>query len=121
MLLLLSKLETEPIINLYISRAFARNIVMNLAVQNNDEFNKRGFESLFAMLDEKFVDSQFNEGLDHMIKASVSFEDTELVYKHKKKETTYTSRLIKDKYDYELYDSSQVFNYLYRNNFIKIT
>ena len=37
------------------------------------------------MLDEKFVGSQFNEGKDHMIKASVIFEDTELEYKSKRK------------------------------------
>ena len=36
------------------------------------------------MLDEKFVGSQFQEN-DHMIKAAVLFEDTDLVYKTKKK------------------------------------
>lgn len=32
------------------------------------------------MLDEKFVGSQFNNNQDHMIKASVVFENTELIY-----------------------------------------
>ena len=40
------------------------------------------------MLDEKFVGSQFNNGEDHMIKAAVVFENTELVYKTKKKESS---------------------------------
>ena len=72
--------------NLYISRASSRNIVLNFDIQNDNAFNKKRVERLFVMLDEKFVGSQFNEGLDHMIKASVTFEDTELVYKYKKKE-----------------------------------
>ena len=37
------------------------------------------------MLDEKYVGSQFNDNKDHMIKAAVIFEDTELVYKSKRK------------------------------------
>lgn len=41
--------------------------------------------------------------------------------KPKEEKQTYTSRFIKDKYDYELYDSSQVFNFLYKDNLIKIT
>ena len=41
--------------------------------------------------------------------------------KPKEEKQTYTSRFIKDKYDYELYDSSQAFNFLYRDNYIKIT
>jgi len=72
--------------NLFISRASSRNIVMNFDIIKNEEFDKKRVERLFVMLDEKFVGSQFNEGLDHMIKASVIFEDTELVYKYKKKE-----------------------------------
>ncbi len=40
------------------------------------------------MLDEKFVGSQFNDGKDYMIKASVIFEKTKLVYKTKRKETS---------------------------------
>ena len=40
------------------------------------------------MLDEKFVGSQFNDGKDHMIKASVVFGNTKLEYKTKKKENS---------------------------------
>ena len=71
--------------NLFISRASSRNIVLNFDIKDNNQFNKKRIERLFVMLDEKFVGSQFNNGLDHMIKASVIFEDTELVYKYKKK------------------------------------
>lgn len=71
-----------------ISRASARNIVMNFHVDNICDYDQRKVERLFVMLDEKFVGSQFNEGNDHMIKASVIFEDTELVYKYKKKENS---------------------------------
>ena len=73
--------------NIHISRASARNIVMKFDIDNdNYEENKRRIEKIFVMLDEKFVGSQFNNGKDLMIKAAVLFENTELVYKHKKKE-----------------------------------
>ena len=73
--------------NIHISRASARNIVMKFDIDNdNYEENKRRIEKIFVMLDEKFVGSQFNNGKDHMIKAAVLFENTELVYKYKKKE-----------------------------------
>ena len=61
---------------------------MNFDIYNNDEFNNKRVERLFVMLDEKFVGSQYNDGLDHMVKASVIFENTELVYKYKKKENS---------------------------------
>ena len=72
--------------NLHISRASSRSIVLNFNIRDDNQFNKKRIERLFVMLDEKFVGSQFNNGLDHMIKASVIFEDTQLVYKYKKKE-----------------------------------
>ena len=46
----------------------------DIELQKND----KRIERLFVMLDEKFVGSQFNDGNDHMVKASVVFEDTEL-------------------------------------------
>ena len=64
-----------------ISRATARNIVLSFNPEQNNETNKKRIERLFVMLDEKFVGSQFNNGLDHMVKAAVIFEDTEKVYK----------------------------------------
>lgn len=70
---------------LSISRASSRNIVMGFDPQDTEEFNQKVTERLFVMLDEKFIGSQFNEGKDHMIKASVIFEDTKLVYKQKRK------------------------------------
>lgn len=78
--------RTKNLLN--ISRATARNIVLafnpNLEIENE----QKRIERLFVMLDEKFVGSQFNNGEKHMIKASVIFEDTELVYKSKKKENS---------------------------------
>ena len=72
---------------LNISRASARNIVLSFPIDDstdgNDEIKR--VERLSVMLDEKFVGSQFNNGQDHMIKAAVIFEDTELVYKRKLK------------------------------------
>ena len=73
--------------NIHISRASARNIVMKFDIDNIDyDKDKRRIEKLYVMLDEKFVGSQFNNQKDHMIKAAVLFENTELVYKYKKKE-----------------------------------
>lgn len=71
--------------NLFISRASSRNIVLNFDIEDDSPSNLKRVERLFVMLDEKFVGSQFNNNQDHMIKASVIFEDTELVYKNKKK------------------------------------
>ena len=71
--------------NITISRASARNIVMRFNIDNIYDYDDRKVERLFVMLDEKFVGSQFNDRKDHMIKAAVIFENTELVYKYKKK------------------------------------
>ena len=70
---------------LSIPRASARNIVIQFNLENIQEYDNKRIERLFVMLDEKFVGSQFNEGKDHMIKAAVIFEDTELEYKTKRK------------------------------------
>ena len=67
-----------------ISRATARNIVMSFNTEIDEENNIKRIQRLYVMLDEKFVGSQFQEN-DHMIKAAVLFEDTDLVYKTKKK------------------------------------
>ena len=74
--------------NINISRASARNIVMKFDIDDVYDYDERKVERLFVMLDEKFVGSQFNDGNDHMIKAAVIFEDTELVYKYKKKQNS---------------------------------
>lgn len=74
--------------NIDISRATARNIVIAFNPDVDPEKEQRRIERLFVMLDEKFVGSQFNNGEDHMIKAAVVFENTELVYKSKKKESS---------------------------------
>lgn len=71
--------------NFLISRASTRNCVMMFNIDDSFEIQNKRIERLYVMLDEKFVGSQFNNGKDHMIKASVIFEDTELVYKTKKK------------------------------------
>ena len=67
--------------DIHISRATARNIVLSFNPEQNNEISKKRIERLFVMLDEKFVGSQFNNGLDHMVKAAVVFENTEKVYK----------------------------------------
>lgn len=69
-----------------ISRATVRNIVLGFDPIVNEELEEKRIERLFVMLDEKFVGSQFNNGKDHMIKAAVIFENSELEYKSKKKE-----------------------------------
>lgn len=79
-----SKISKRIDNNINISRASARNIVMKFDIDNMNNYDERKVERLFVMLDEKFVGSQFNDGNDHMIKAAVIFEDTELVYKYKK-------------------------------------
>lgn len=70
--------------NLFISRASSRNIVLSFDIKDDNPNEIKRVKRLFVMLDEKFVGSQFNNNQDHMIKASVVFEDTELVYKYKK-------------------------------------
>lgn len=71
--------------NITISRATSRNIVIGFDIPDIKEQREKEIERLFVMLDEKYVGSQFNDNKDHMIKAAVIFEDTELVYKSKKK------------------------------------
>lgn len=71
--------------NLFIGRASTRNCVMQFNIDDSVEEQNKRIERLYVMLDEKFVGSQFNDGKDHMIKAAVIFEDSELVYKTKKK------------------------------------
>lgn len=71
----------------HISRASSRNIVMkfNIIDDTKQDRELKRVERLYIMLDEKFVASQFNDGKDHMIKAAVTFEDSTLDYKFKKK------------------------------------
>lgn len=67
-----------------ISRASARNVVIDFdPIIEQHEESKR-IERLYVMLDEKFIASQFNNGDDHMIKAAVIFENTQLEYKFKR-------------------------------------
>lgn len=73
-----------------INRAQARNIVMNFDIPEIDYGTRDNVKKLFVMLDEKWVHSQYHydsEGkkLDFMVKACVVFEETEIVYKNKKK------------------------------------
>lgn len=77
--------------NINISRATARNIVMSFNTEFDDNKNIKRIERLYVMLDEKFVGSQFQDN-DHMIKAAIIFEGTDLVYKTKK------SKNSKDRY-----------------------
>lgn len=68
-----------------ISRALARNVVLNFKIPNIPYTLKETPKILYVMLDEKWVHSQSNDDKDHMVKAAVVFEDIDLVYKYKKK------------------------------------
>ena len=106
--------------HLRISRASARNIVMRFNIEdydnNNDE--RKRIERLYIMLDEKFVASQFNDGLDHMIKAAVCFEKRELVYKYKKISTSQNRIKLTGSHTCASIDNNllqDVINYIYNN------
>ena len=77
--------STDSTTSIYISRATVRNIVLGFVPTIDEVKEKQRIERLFIMLDEKFVGSQFNNGIDHMIKAAVIFENTKLEYKTKRK------------------------------------
>lgn len=57
---------------------------MKFDINNINSYDERKVERLLIILGEKFVGFQFYDGNEHMIKATVNFEDTELVYKQKK-------------------------------------
>ena len=117
-IIIASKIGNRINNNLFLSRASSRNIVLNFSIQNNMEYDKRRVDRLFVMLDEKFVGSQFNEGLDHMIKASVIFEDTELVYKYKKKENSMNRYRLVNSYTCASIDNellTDTVDYIYNN------
>lgn len=102
--------------NFIISRASSRNIVMNFNIVDEENFDNKRVERLFVMLDEKFVGSQFNDGKDHMIKASVIFEDTELVYKKKLKPNSMDRYKLVNSYTCASIDNnllSDTINYIY--------
>ncbi len=105
---------------LNISRASTRNIVLSFPIDDdsNASIELKRVERLSIMLDEKFVGSQFNDGIDHMIKAAVIFEDTELVYKRKlKPNSTNRYRLINSHTCASIEDNLllDVVNYIYHN------
>ena len=104
---------------LKISRASARNIVLSFNISDNiDEKEIKRVERLSIMLDEKFVGSQFNNEKDHMIKAAVIFEGTELAYKTKTKPNSMKRyKLINSHTCASIEDNllNDVVNYLYNN------
>lgn len=81
-----SSINTNNSIN--IPRATVRNIVLGFDPIVDENIERKRIERLFIMLDEKFVGSQFNNGIDLMIKGAVVFEDTKLEYKTKRKENS---------------------------------
>lgn len=68
-----------------ISRALARNVVLNFKIPDIPYTLKETPKILYVMLDEKWVHSQYNDDEDYMVKAAVVFENADLVYKYKKK------------------------------------
>ena len=111
--------------NIVINRATVRNIVLSFNPECNEELEFRRVEKLFVMLDEKFIGSQFNEGKDFMVKASVIFEGAKPEYKSKKKDTSKTRYKLINPHacasiDDELLEDT--INYIYNNydvNYIK--
>lgn len=101
-----------------ISRATVRNIVLGFDPTINEEFEEKRIERLFVMLDEKFVGSQFNNGKDHMIKAAVIFENTELEYKYKKNNNSINRYKLVNKHTCANLDNELVLdvaNYIYNH------
>lgn len=77
-----------------INRATARNIVHNFKVPVIPFKQRTTPSTLYVMLDEKFVHSQFNDGKDFMVKAAVIFENFYDEYKsHKTSHTKPRLRL----------------------------
>jgi hypothetical protein len=78
-----NKIKYDDDANKYIlSRATTRNNVLKASNITNEPINDnvKEVEELNIMLDEKFIGSQFNNGKDHMVKAVVVFEGTEIEY-----------------------------------------
>ena len=104
---------------LNINRASARNIVLSFPITNEINENEiKRVERLSIMLDEKFVGSQFNEGQNHMIKAAVVFEDTELVYKNKLKPNSMNRYKLVNSHTCASIENNllmDVVNYIYNN------
>lgn len=104
--------------NIFIPRASSRNIVLNFDIKDDSPCNLKRVERLFVMLDEKFVGSQFNNNQDHMIKAAVVFEDTELVYKYKKKPNSMNRYRLVNSYTCASIDNellNDTVDYIYNN------
>jgi len=120
-----NKIGNRTLSNISISRATARNIVMSFLPYINEVEEKKRVERLFVMLDEKFVGSQFNQGIDHMIKAAVIFEDSKLEYKTKRKPDSINRyRLIGSHTCASIHNNlkSSVFDYIanhYDTNYLK--
>ena len=102
-----------------ITRASARNIVLSFPITDDISDNEiRRVERLSVMLDEKFVGSQFNDGQDHMIKAAVIFEDTQLVYKKKLKQDSMNRYKLVNSHTCASIDNTLLMNvvdYIYNN------
>ncbi len=64
-----------------INRVTARNIVMTFPIPDMPYSDVKIIDTLYVMIDVKFVHSQFNEGKDFMIKATVVFEDVDKLKK----------------------------------------
>jgi len=98
-----------------INRATARNIVHRFKIPKLPYVLRDTPKILYVMLDEKWVHSQFNNGLDHMVKAAVVFEDIDVVYKTKKASSKYRYKLL-GKYVLASIDNDlhqQVLDYIY--------
>ncbi len=95
----------------------------------NSSYMKCSMEShishIFADIFTSRPKAYSENGLQQLLKLrllKINNKDIKQMYlntlRSKEGKTTYTSRYIKDRYDYELYDSSQIFNFLYKDNLI---
>lgn len=103
---------------LLISRATARKIVMSFKIPDIDYGIRKDVKTLYIMLDEKFVHSQFNNSIDWMVKAAVVFEDAELEYKRKKKQSSKNRHKLIGKHVLASVDNDlhkQVLDYIYNS------
>ena len=105
-----------------ISRAQARNIVMNFNIPNIEYTERPTNKKLYVMLDEKWVHSQNNNGKDFMVKSVVIFENITKVYKKRKNKKSKIRYKLIGKHVLASIDNDlqkQVDNYIYNTYIVE--
>lgn len=104
--------------SIYFNRATIRNIVLSFHPEYEEINELKRVEKLFVMLDEKFIGSQFNDGKDFMVKASVIFEDYKKEYSYKKQKNSKNRYQLVNAHACASIDHNLLFdtiNYIYNN------